>query len=568
MSCFQEFTYAMHADGELSPEEAARVDRHLEECAACRSLVEALTGENVLFAQALAEAAPAPTGRAAPAPARRPAGIGAGLRTAAGFAAAATVLGAGAQALGAYRLPESLQWLDPFRLVGLTGLAIDSTLYIMKEGEAMVDASMAQMSGLVLLGLLGSGFAALTRRKTAATITAGMLAALLVLGGSAPMVHAQEEDAGHAHSHDHGHGKHGGGTIVIPADEVVDETAFYAGESIRILGTVEGDVYAFGNHIIIEGKVDGNLFAIGESIELSGEVDGSAWLGGERVSVSGEVGRTAYTLGDTVTIAGEGQVGRDVLFFGKILHLDGKAGRDLKACGETIRLGGEVERDVEFKGGVVHLSSTSVVGGDLDVEIGSEESLNVEEGAVIRGETRTEIGSHGSREPSHGKTIGGVIAWQVACIAGAFLVGLLGFILFPGMYGSRIDSGGRFLKSAGLGFLVLTATPIAAIILLVTVLGIPIGLMGLGAWLAGLYLAHIVVAASLGQAMLGPAEGQKGRFALRLLIGLVVLAILTNLPFSIGGWVGFVVTLTGLGALATAVFRRRPAVGTLGVEGI
>ena len=52
MNCFAEATYAMFADGELSPPKVVKVQAHLATCLRCRELVAALKAENRVLSSA------------------------------------------------------------------------------------------------------------------------------------------------------------------------------------------------------------------------------------------------------------------------------------------------------------------------------------------------------------------------------------------------------------------------------------------------------------------------------------------------------------------------------------
>ncbi len=118
----------------------------------------------------------------------------------------------------------------------------------------------------------------------------------------------------------------------------------------------------------------------------------------------------------------------------------------------------------------------------------------------------------------------------------------------PGVYGGGIATAGAFFRSMGVGFLAVVATPIAVALACVTLVGIPVALIGLGVYLAALYASGIVVAVLLGSALVHPNhEGWTG-FGLALLVGLVILIFAFHLPF-IGGVLRAMAILTGVGLL-------------------
>ena len=56
--CPSELTLSIYADGELSGDEAARVGRHLDGCAACATLLRSVEGENEMLREVLLESVP------------------------------------------------------------------------------------------------------------------------------------------------------------------------------------------------------------------------------------------------------------------------------------------------------------------------------------------------------------------------------------------------------------------------------------------------------------------------------------------------------------------------------
>ena len=135
-------------------------------------------------------------------------------------------------------------------------------------------------------------------------------------------------------------------------------------------------------------------------------------------------------------------------------------------------------------------------------------------------------------------------------MAAAFLTGLLLFWLFPALFAVRLETAGAVLRTMGVGFLALVATPVAAFVAAITLIGLPVGLLGGVAWLAGLYLAKIFVGAFLGRALMRSA-GRRS-FAVTLLVGLVISLAAVSIPYA--GWViHFLFLLLGLGIFVLQV---------------
>src|SRR5262249_15235394 len=138
--------------------------------------------------------------------------------------------------------------------------------------------------------------------------------------------------------------------------------------------------------------------------------------------------------------------------------------------------------------------------------------------------------------------------WQTIWLTAAFLTGLLLFWLVPGLSRISLATSRELLLSAGVGFLALLAVPAAAIVAAITLIGLPLGLIALGAWIFAAYLAKIVVAGLVGRSLLEKSGDTRPAAALVLLGGLVPIFIAINLPY-IGGLLNVFLIVLGLGML-------------------
>ena len=129
------------------------------------------------------------------------------------------------------------------------------------------------------------------------------------------------------------------------------------------------------------------------------------------------------------------------------------------------------------------------------------------------------------------------------------------FSLTPGL--SRIELGGgkESITTAGLGFLVLITVPIAAIIIAITVVGLPLSFITIMAWLTAWYLAKIVIAHLVVRSVLVSRSDDPG-LASALFVGLIIVTVAINLPF-LGGVINLLATILGLGLMVQFWLHRR-----------
>jgi len=106
--------------------------------------------------------------------------------------------------------------------------------------------------------------------------------------------------------------------------------------------------------------------------------------------------------------------------------------------------------------------------------------------------------------------------------------------------------------------MILFLTPIAALIVCFTIIGIPMGLITLALYGIALYLAQIPVGLFIGRWIIGRFRLVESKAIMvgALAVGLAILKLLSLIPY-FGFFVGFVVVLFGLGAIVAAERKRR-----------
>jgi cytoskeletal protein CcmA (bactofilin family) len=314
---------------------------------------------------------------------------------------------------------------------------------------------------------------------------------------------------------------------------VVEGDLIAASERVYIAGTVRGNLYVFARHVELSGTVTGSVIGLVEDADLDGTVEGSIYDASERVR-----------LGPSA------RVGRDVALFTNEALLAGRVARDVITAGDRLELRGEVGRNLMARWHVdrITLHDAARIGGDVDAWLESPDDLVRAPGAQVKGELRTHEAE--SARDHYLAVYRDPVFWALHAVGfvAAFLFGLLVHHLAPRLLDLELRGAGSLFATLGLGFAALIATPLALLLLALTLVGIPIALLGFGAWLSAFYLAEIVVAAALGRRMLPPRDASTWAFGRTLLVGLFVLVVAQHIPF-VGIPIWSISVLVGLGAL-------------------
>lgn len=336
-----------------------------------------------------------------------------------------------------------------------------------------------------------------------------------------------------------------GEKITIDEDEVFDRDFFAAGEDINVKGTVNGDLYIAGGNIVVSGKINGDVLVAGGQVEISGDVAGNIRAVGGNIEVQGMVGKNLTAVGGNIEVTNSANIiGSTVVGAGNV-ELNGPVG------GNVV-------------GGVGNLIITNAVGGTIytgvgqlqigdgasvaDVVYWSDEKATVSSEATVSGNLDQRIPVESSRQTNRETRKVAWTGFRFFSFLSMVVIGLLMLRFFPGL----LETGAGFIdkkpwQSLGFGFLKLILEPIVAIILMVTIIGLPIGIFLVFAYIIELYFASYMVANWVGRLIWGKLSKNESRYW-AFVLGALVFVIVTSVPV-VGGIVRFFSLLFGLGAI-------------------
>lgn len=331
----------------------------------------------------------------------------------------------------------------------------------------------------------------------------------------------------------------------IPVDETRKGDAYVGAQSITIDGTQLGDLLAFSNAMNVSGTITGDVFWVGQSAFIDGSVGDSARMLGQSVTVNGTVDGDLLVFAGSLMLGPKARVTGDVLFFGQQIDLEGEVDGNVKGAGGEATLGGRIGKDVTLKCEAVHLLPEARIEGDLTYQ--ARKQLELEGTGQVKGRVQyEEKKDEKNRESAF--SVRRVLWWLYWTVA-ALVVGLLGLALFPHMAPEIAASVGKdFLGSLGVGFIATIVVPVAAVVICLAVVTIPLSFLLLLLYVIALYLAKLPVAIWLGQRILGRAgRAVPSPFAC-LALGVPLLYLAFKIPY-LGTLLWCGTLFLGLGAL-------------------
>jgi len=338
----------------------------------------------------------------------------------------------------------------------------------------------------------------------------------------------------------------------LPAGEVVNKDYFASGDVVEVSGTVNGDVYAFGGQVLVDGKVKGDLITAGGTVTVSGDISQDLRAGGGQITISGQIGRNVTIGGGNVEFTSDANVRGSILAGAGNITLASPIGSNVKVGAGNLTISNKVNGDVEAGVGSLRLTSKAQIKGD--VTYWSDRNASIDENALILGEL-TKKATPVTPKPPIDEIFGGFAAFNIfAALVGfvsTFILGLILIKLAPNFMKTATSTlGSKPWVSLGIGLLTLILTPIVSIILFVTVVGLPLGLILVPIYLICIYIARIFVIYWVG-IMIFNRTGRKLHEVWAFVLGLAIYYILTLVPV-IGGIVTFLTVVFGLGTALVA----------------
>jgi len=355
-----------------------------------------------------------------------------------------------------------------------------------------------------------------------------------------------------------------GDNVSVGPGEQVDGDLYLAGRSVSSAAVIDGDVFAGGQTVSIAGQVDGGLTAAGQTVLVSADVSRGVRVGGSTVDITGAIGRDLLVASSTFVLNPEASVGGDLLIGAAMAMLKGDIAGDISGGCEKLVIDCSVGGNVKVEVGTLEIRPGAVIQGNLDYT--SAEQADIPAGVVKGTVTFTErVGGDSARDP---RVLGPLaffagLTWKVIAYLMAFLTGLILILLAPWrMAGAATSIRTETGPVAGYGAIALFVTPLAAIVVCATVVGLPLGIIALLLWGILLYLSQIPVSLFIGHAILGrnrPLES-KGYMIGCLALGLLLLTLARAIPF-VGFFVSLATGLFGLGAFVVTERRLRRSQG-------
>ena len=302
-------------------------------------------------------------------------------------------------------------------------------------------------------------------------------------------------------------------------------------------------VFSFSESENIFGK-----FAIGENIVVNDGDEGDLVVAGREILIDRNSSKRVIIAGERIIIKSRS---KEVYLAGKYIKIDGLVEGNLNIMAKNLYINAPVGGNVRMVVDNAVVSEGVIISGDIEID----GDLLISKGAVVKGDiyykdelpvieghVMGELVKRTEKSYSYERHFT-FIPFKLFSVFYLFILTYIIFKLKKDLGEKRLD---RYLNNKSLilfkGFAGLVLIPVAAVLLFITILGFPVGIL-----LILFYMILLFLAVPIANLIIATKYFDEINF-LKLLLSSLVITILISLPF-IGWLIKLFLILLGLGSI-------------------
>jgi len=302
-----------------------------------------------------------------------------------------------------------------------------------------------------------------------------------------------------------------------------------------IQNSVYGDIYVMSNSVNISSEIiEGNVFVMADNVKISGNIYGSVFIMANSVEVSGKI-QDAYIMANKVNITETGEISRNVKVGANTFNLKGVIYRNLSVAAENINIeeipaGVNVFGNLDYSG-KLNANESQISGEIKEIEIPKPE---INKKAVF---------------------VSSMTDFIIQIVTALAVIALIVYVSTY-KYEKKEIQVVDYLKDIGIGFLYFCMIPIVSVILMITVIGLPIGIFGLLLYFIAIYISIPITSIEISKLVL-KENGTKVKSIFIALLIFVVFKIVKYIPI-IGDIIRLLAILFGIRIIVKTILNKRP----------
>lgn len=338
--------------------------------------------------------------------------------------------------------------------------------------------------------------------------------------------------------------------VQINREDTIRGNLLVTGRIIDLRGQTD-DFFAASEQIRIDGMVTDDAFIAARNLNLNGTVHDMLMSASETITIDGLVEGDMFIAAREVRITSNAEIKGNVGIVAQNIYLEGgNIGGWFFGAGANMQLDGKVNKYARLYAGEITFGSNYVAG----------------QGTTLKLEEEIDRGQLGNPPQNLDIIVEKDSFWEIVLFQLWLFFSLLvtGWVLLL-LFQATADEMQRLAaqgiwRHTGIGAIAFIVIPVVIIILFVLLVTIPLGILLSLTYGLILFISYLLVALVLGNQIIRFFREEvtiPAHYA-ALVLGMIVIAILTNIPF-VGGLFNILFILFGLGSIIYNFWTKRQA---------
>jgi len=293
----------------------------------------------------------------------------------------------------------------------------------------------------------------------------------------------------------------------VTISTAIHEDLYVAGGTVTINAPVYGDVIVAGGTIYINDTISNDLLLAGGTVNINSYIGNDVRCAGGQLHILKNIGGDLVITGGTVEIAKEVIVAGGLITSGGDITVNGTVNNDIKVAAANFTFNGVANKNFDCRAEELTMNGsvngTSVLAA-RQIVIGDNASFNnnvrywdqkgkldfkqsMKYGNTVYDKT-LKLKTNNWYFLGHATIIG--LIWYLLNVF--LFIALIQYLFGNTFKKAGHTTGNSLLKSLGYGFIFFIGVPVAVGLLLVTIIGIPLGLIMMLSYIVLVLLATVI----------------------------------------------------------------------------
>jgi cytoskeletal protein CcmA (bactofilin family) len=310
----------------------------------------------------------------------------------------------------------------------------------------------------------------------------------------------------------------------------LSDDIIFSGSKFYLDYTVSGSLIGISQKTIVNGLVKGDLYLAGSTLIINGNIEGDCLLLGQYVYINGNISGDVRVYSQELLISEKSLISGSLIDYSGEADISGKIIGSMDIAAKEVRFFGYAGNST-IDSEILFLDSSSVINGSMTYSANDISSS----GTVIGKK-------HFSGNKKEEYTFLSFIFDYLYDYVSFFLVGILIiFLPWVTIEPRVLKIQKSFMRCLLYGIFVFLAIPVSLVLCAVTVVGIPLAIMGLGFYLGLLYTCKIFFCIYIGSFL-------RWNRIYQLAFGLGIYTLLIQIPY-LGVVISFMAIFVSLGSI-------------------